>query len=160
MTDEKINGHRLLDGHLIRQCRNWQAPGGIVSPLAFMFEQGKSTLSFSWLEKICVDAKVSIDYDSAIMELEKSPPLKPVPGFMWAILSAKEIKSSVKDITGEPPQMKLEETDNDPSHVVVWDWKLRSKQIRKKVAQELASKLTEYNTRHWPVTPQDQDPLR
>ena len=74
---------------------------------------------------------------------------------MWAVLSVKEIKQSVKDGAGKFPKIEPIATDNDPAHVLVWGWKKCSKNIRKKIAHDLASKLTESNTRHWPVAPQN-----
>ena len=154
MNDAAANGYSLSDSRLIRQCRDWQVENGLPTSKAFLFPEGKHTLSFSWLEKICVKLGILPNKDAAIMELEKSPPLTPETGFMWAVLYVKEINCSVKDATDRLPKIRPERTDNDPAHVVVWGWKQCSKKTRKKVAQNLASKLTESNTRHWPVTPQ------
>ena len=155
MTEAAANGYSLDDSRLIRQCRDWQVVNGLPTFEAFLFPQGKHTLSFSWLEKICVELGVEPDIDTAISELEKSPPLAPEPGFMWAVLSVKEVKQSVKDGAGKFPKIEPCATDNDPAHVLVWGWKKCSRNIRKKIAQDLASKLTKSNTRHWPVAPQN-----
>lgn len=155
MTEAAANGYSLDDSHLIRQCRDWQVVNGLPTFEAFLFPQGKHTLSFSWLEKICVELGVEPNIDTAISELEKSPPLAPEPGFMWAVLSVEEINWSVKEGTGTLPKIEPDPTENDPTHVLVWGWKHCSRKVRKKVAQYLASKLTAHNTRDWPVTPQD-----
>ena len=85
MIGVRANGHSLDDSHLIRQCRKWQVEDGLPTLEAFMFSQGRCSLSFSWLEKICIDVGIEVDIDNAIIELEKSPPLTPELGFMWAV---------------------------------------------------------------------------
>ncbi len=154
MTDATTNGYSLGNGRLIRQVRDWQVTDGFPTLAAFMFERGKSTLSFNWFEKTCLDAKLPMEFDKAIIELEKNPPLKPVDGFMWAILSCDEIIYSVKEGSGIIPEFKLCPTEKDASHVIFWDWKEQSKKTRKKVAMNMAEKLTASNTWDWPVTPE------
>ena len=156
MTGATTDVYDLEESHLIRQCRNWQVVNGLPTYKAFLFPDNKNTLSFSCLENICARLGVEPDFDAAIIELEKSPPLTPKRGFMWAVLSAEEIKTSVQNFTGRPPSMEPDSTDNDPAHVIVWGWKQCGEETEKEIAQDLAAKLTESNTRHWPVTPQNK----
>lgn len=154
MTKTKVNGHNLQNAHLIRFCRTWQTNrAGLPSFSAFMFRQGECSLSFNWLEKACIDAGVCIDFDEAILELEKEPQLEPEDGFIWAMLKYEIIKSVVENATDKLPEIGLDSKTKNPSHVLVWGWKKRSKQIRKDIATALANKVPLQNTRPWPQTP-------
>lgn len=153
MSNTKINGYSLNDARLIRQCREWQVTNGLPSSKAFEFRGNESYLSFNWLEQVCVEANVPIGYDEAILELEKSPPLEPIEGFMWAILSCEEIRCSVSRIVSDPVYICRRQHPSNPSHVGVWGWKHHRKRVRKLISSELASRMTPFNTRPWPLTP-------
>lgn len=138
----------LFNSHLIRQCRDWQIDNNLPSSRAFMLRNKReSHLSFNWLEKICVDAGIPIDYDEAIKELEKSPPLEPRQGYMWAILTCEKIRSAVKKCTCQLPEIFASPSPGNPSHVSVGGWVHHSKRTKKKIALELASQMTTFNTR-------------
>ncbi len=159
MVDTEFSGHNLSDARLIRQCREWQTTKGLPSFKAFEFRGNESYLSFNWLEQICIEADVPIGYDEAIIELEKRPPLEPERGYMWAILSCDEIRSSVKKVVEDSVIIRKKPSPSNPSHVGVWGWKHHDKRIRRKIARNLASRMTKSNTRSWPLTPPSPAPF-
>ena len=128
---------------LIRHCRKRWADDGIPSLEAFKLrsnelELADPYLSFNWLERLCEEARISIDRDGAIRELEECPPLGIKSGDLWIVLSCKRIADAILIASNVRPVIThLPEKCND-SHVSVGGYDVA---FNCEVAGELAEEV-------------------
>lgn len=136
----------------IRHSPKNRFDGNVPSFKAFLFsdselEEEEPFLSFSWLEKLCADASVPENHNSAITVLEREDgfPRDIKKGEKWIFLSCDRIRAALILVPDCTPQIFRKPIKHFDSHVGVSGY---NKSQHEQAATELWKKVLPENIRN------------